>query len=404
MAAVRVREAESADACPGVLRLHAAADGQLARVRVPGGRLDARALKALAEAASLGSDIVELTSRAGLQVRGLSEGSERTLVDVLTRAGLLPSLAHDRVRNILAAPLAGRGPAAFAPVDPIVEQLDRALCADAELAELPGRFLFAVDDGTHALGPVRADIELVAERGGAFRLYLDGLATSLAVAPADAPAAALRASHAFLAMRGEDKDGAWRVRELHGGARRVAQALGLDVLDRANAGDARATSHAAGSGDAPARRPARRLGVHVQRDGLFAVAVLPPLARLGRDQLLRLTELASLFDTEVRVSPWRTLTFVDVRADATTGLLADLEQIGLIASDTSGWAGLSACAGLGACARALTDVRAEATARAAVRDAGSPTEHWSACERRCGEPADVGIRFVAGVEQLEARA
>jgi sulfite reductase beta subunit-like hemoprotein len=111
-----------------------------------------------------------------------------------------------------------------------------------------------------------------------------------------------------------------------------------------------------------------------------------------------------LFDTEVRVSPWRTLTFVDVRADATTGLLADLEQIGLIASDTSGWAGLSACAGLGACARALTDVRAEATARAAVRDAGSPTEHWSACERRCGEPADVGIRFVAGVEQLEARA
>jgi hypothetical protein len=184
MAAVRVREAESADACPGVLRLHAAADGQLARVRIPGGRLDARALEALAEAASLGSDIVELTSRAGLQVRGLSKGSERTLVDVLTRAGLLPSLAHDRVRNILAAPLAGRGPAALAPVDPIVEQLDRALCADAELAELPGRFLFAVDDGTHALGPVRADVELVAERGGAFRLYLDGLATSLAVPPA----------------------------------------------------------------------------------------------------------------------------------------------------------------------------------------------------------------------------
>jgi len=404
MAAVRVREAESADSCPGVLRLHAAADGQLARVRVPGGRLDARALEALAEAASLGSDIVELTSRAGLQVRGLSEGSEQALADVLTRAGLLPSLAHDRVRNILAAPLAGRGPAALAAVDPIVEQLDRELCADAELAELPGRFLFAVDDSTHALGPVRADVELVAERGGAFRLHLDGLATSLAVAPAHAPAAALRAAHAFLGLRGEDGDGAWRVRELRGGARRVAQALGLDVLDRADAGDARATSHAAGSGDAPARRPARRLGVHVQRDGLFAVAVLPPLARLGRDQLLRLAELAGALDTEVRVSPWRTLTFVDVPADATAGLLADLQQIGLVASDASGWAGLSACAGLGACARALVDVRAEATARAALRDASSPTEHWSGCERRCGEPADVGIRFVAGVEQVETRA
>jgi precorrin-3B synthase len=407
MAAMRVREAESADACPGVLRLHAAADGQLARVRVPGGRLEARALEALAEAASLGSDIVELTSRAGLQVRGLAEGSERALADVLTRAGLLPSLEHDRVRNILAAPLAGRGPAALAAVDPIVEQLDRELCADAELAELPGRFLFAVDDGTRALGPVHADVELAAERGGMFRLCLDGLATSLAAAGVvDAVAVALSAAHAFLALRGEDGDGAWRISELRGGARRVAQALGLEVLDRrdgADAGGAPGSGDAPG-GDGPSGQPARRLGLRVQRDGLFAVAVLPPVARLGRDQLLRLAELAGALDTEVRVSPWRTLTFVDVPADAAPGLLADLQQIGLVASDASGWAGLSACAGLGACARALTDVRAEATARAALRDATSPTEHWSGCERRCGEPADVGIRFVAGVEQLEARA
>ncbi|MGA2453878.1 MAG: precorrin-3B synthase [Solirubrobacteraceae bacterium] len=410
MAATRAaRDVETLDACPGVLRLHAAADGQLARVRVPGGRLDARALGALAEAASLGSDIVELTSRAGLQVRGLPEGGEHALADLLTRGGLLPSLAHDRVRNILAAPLAGRGPAALAEVDPIVDALDRALCADPALAELPGRFLFAVDDGSRALEPLHADVELVAERGGAgraegaFRLYLDGRATGLAVTPADAPAAALRAAHAFLAARREDEDGAWRVRELCGGALRVARRLGLDVLD----------------GVAALRVPAgnaRRLGAHVQRDGLLAVAVLPPLARLGREQLLRLAELVELAgragvegrtgvdDVGVRVSPWRTLTVVDVPASAAPGLLDELQRIGLVASDASGWAGLSACAGLGACARALVDVRAEATARAALRDASSPTEHWSGCERRCGEPADVGIRFVAGAEYAEAGA
>jgi sulfite reductase beta subunit-like hemoprotein len=393
-----LRDVETPDACPGVLRLHAAADGQLARVRAPGGPLDARALGALAEAASLGSDIVELTSRAGLQVRGLPEDSEQALADVLTRGGLLPSLAHDRVRNILAAPLAGRGPAALAAVDPIVAALDRALCADPSLAELPGRFLFAVDDGTRALQPLRADVELVAEPGETFRLHLDGRATSLAVTPADAPAAALRAAHAFLEMRREDEDGAWRVHELRGGALRLADGLGLDVLN----------------GAVGVRVPAgnvRRLGAHVQRDGMFAVAVLPPLARLGREQLLRLAELAERAELAapvvdsvepvgvphvgVRVSPWRTLTVVDIPVSAVANVLDELQRIGLVASDASGWAGLSACAGLGACARALVDVRAEATARAAVRDASSPTEHWSGCERRCGEPPDVGIRVVA---------
>ena len=97
----------------------------------------------------------------------------------------------------------------------------------------------------------------------------------------------------------------------------------------------------------------------------------------------------------MRVSPWRTLTFVDVPESAATGLLDELQALGLVASDASGSAGLSACAGLGACARALVDVRARATERAAVRDATSPTEHWSGCERRCGEPADAALRFVA---------
>jgi sulfite reductase beta subunit-like hemoprotein len=416
-----------ADACPGVLRLHEAADGRLARVRLPGGRLDARALGALAEAAALGSDIVELTSRASVQIRGLADEDAGPLARVLEHGGLLPSLAHDRVRNILAAPLAGRGPAALAEVDPIVAELDRALCADLALAELPGRFLFAVDDGTRALAALRADVELVAEAGpaggedggavggraprsgeGAFRLYLYGRATSAIASAAAAPELAVDAARAFLALRDQDAagDGAWRVRDLRDGAARLARGLGFDVL-----ADVVGPRVPAGN--------ARRLGAHIERDGLLALAVLPPLARLGREQLLRLAELVGpgglvaagglegpgeaggpgepggVHDVAVRVSPWRTLTVVDVPASAVPALLDGLQRIGLVTSDASGWAGLSACAGLGACARALVDVRAEAAARAEGRDASSPTEHWSGCERRCGEPADVGVRFVA---------
>ena len=348
------REPALPDACPGVLRLHAAADGHLARVRLPGGRLDARAMEALADAASLGSDIVELTSRAGVQLRGLPADGEDALARVLRRGGLLPSTAHDRVRNILAAPLAGRAPAAVAQVDGIVTELDRALCEDASLADLPGRFLFAVDDGTRALDPLRADVELTAERDG-LRLCVDGLVTSLLVTAARAPGAALRAARAFVELREEDGDGAWRVRELEDGAGRVARRLGLSLLDRPRVQAADRDRD---------RNRGRGLGLHLQRNGLLAVAVLPPLARLGRAQLLGLASLARALHADVRVSPWRTLTFLDVPASAAVGLLGDLQRMQMVASEASGWAGLSACAGLGACARALTDVRAAAARRA----------------------------------------
>ena len=213
------------DRCPGVLRLHEAADGWLARVRLPGGRISARGLVAVAEVASLGNGIVELTSRASLQVRGLPAGCGARCAELLAAGGLLPSLAHDRVRNILASPLAGRHRLSLLATDEVVEALDRALCADPALAALPGRFLFAVDDGSGLAEPARADVALVAEAsapagaaggaagaaggpagaagrapGGApiLRLWLAGSPTTLLAAPADAPRRALDAARAFL--------------------------------------------------------------------------------------------------------------------------------------------------------------------------------------------------------------
>ncbi|HEY5316742.1 MAG TPA: precorrin-3B synthase [Solirubrobacteraceae bacterium] len=372
------------DACPGVLRLHDAADGYLARIRLPGGRIGARGLRAIAQAGSLGNGIVELTSRAGLQVRGLPAEAGETVAGLLSCAGLLPSLAHDRVRNILAPPLGGRAPGAVTETDAVVEAIDRALCGAVDLVALPGRFLFAVDDGTRALDPILADVELAAE-GDGFRLILAGTATGLRVPPGEAVEAAIAAARAFVELAAAQAPGAWRVRDLPGGGRRLAQRLGLGLHEP----EVRA-SRTAG----PASSGPRALGVAHQRDGRAAVNALPPLARVRPVELRALAGLLAP-TAGVRLSPWRTLAFVDVPAARAEGLAHELRALGLIVSAGSGWAGLSACAGMGACTRARVDVRAAAARRAPRRSDTSPREHWSGCERRCGEPPDAGVTVVA---------
>lgn len=338
MSRVALRPVAGADPrhrCPGVLRLHEAADGRLARVRLPGGRIDAQGLSAIAAVAQRGNGLIELTSRASLQVRGLAPGSETECAQVLQDAGLLPSPAHDRVRNILASPVAGRHPRSLTATDALVEELDRGLCADPRLAELPERFLFAVDDGSGLTELGRADVGLEAIAPDRFRLWIRG-----------APAS-----------------------------------RGARTRDR---------------GEGETLRP----GPLLQRDGRVAVTAMPRLARLGIDAVCGLAGLAARHDTDVRLSPWRTLTLVDVPAAEAEATLVALAALGLETRAESGWRGLTACAGLGACARARVDVRAAAAARAAVRGPDDPPEHWAACERGCGRPSGVGVTITATADGL----
>jgi sulfite reductase beta subunit-like hemoprotein len=369
------RARDQQDRCPGILRLHEAGDGALARVRLPGGRLSADALAALAAGARLGNGIAELTSRASLQLRGLAGERVAELAGTLAAGGLLPSPAHDRVRNILASPFGGRLTGAGEAgelglgTDALVDALDRGLCADPAFAELPARFLFAVDDGDGFVDLGAADVALVVQRRGAgARLQVAGTPTALVV---DAPAAAglaLAAARAFLALRQRHAQEAWHVRDLPGGARALAAELGTALL----------------SVDAGSSSVACPLGVRRPHDGGVALTVLPRLGRLDADQLAALAVLVR--DGSARLSCERTITFLDVAAERVEALAAGLARLGLIVAQGSGWPGLSACSGAGACRRARVDVRGAAEARAAQRGPDAPREHWCACERGCGMP------------------
>jgi sulfite reductase beta subunit-like hemoprotein len=373
------------DRCPGALRLHEAADGSLARIRLPGGLLPTGALTAVARLADLGNGIVELTSRGNLQVRGLAHEDAAVAADHLWRAGLLPSPEHDRVRNIVASALGGRHPRSVASTDALVQALDRGLCADPHLSGLPGRFLFAVEDAGGTLGPHDADVTLAAEGAPvAFRLLLAGVPTTLVAPAAAAPSLALDAARAFVALAAQDGSGAWRVRDLASdGAARVASALG-GALTR----------------EVPTYRPVTppAVGALKQADGRVAITVLPPLGRLDAPGLRGVEAIASGEDAGVRVGCARTLTLVDVPAGRAAATTASLAALGLVVDRDTGWDGLSACAGLGACARARIDVRGAATQRARVRTPGAGAEHWCACERGCGRPPNAAVLVVADAD------
>ncbi|HWD77130.1 MAG TPA: hypothetical protein VG371_18485 [Solirubrobacteraceae bacterium] len=352
--------ATAADRCPGVLRLHEAADGRLARVRLPGGRIDHRGLRAVADAAMLGNGLIDVTSRASLQIRGLGAGSADRCAAILAAAGLLPSPSHERVRNILASPVAGRHPHSVAATDDLVVELDRAICAEPALTTLSGRFRFGVDDGSHLLGERGADVVLMASAPDEFALLIDGVATGRRATRADAAALAVAAARGL--MHGEAS-------AIQANPARVTRRLALGRLEQA--------------------------------DRRIAVTVMPRLARLNPGTVRALGALAHQRGTDVRLSPQRTLTLPDLDPSTVEATEGRLRSLGLIDDPGSGWHGLSACSGLGACARALHDVRAEAERRAGERGVDDPPEHWAACERRCGCPPRVHIAYTATKAGME---
>lgn len=156
--------------CPGAYRPMESGDGLIVRVRPHLARLTAVQALGLCKAAQAhGSGILELTSRANLQLRGVRAGAVDALTADLWALGLLDAdPALEGRRNILVTPLWQTGDATARIAAELAARL-------AELPALPAKFGFAVDAGaTPVLGAASADIRV--ERGvtGGLILRADG--------------------------------------------------------------------------------------------------------------------------------------------------------------------------------------------------------------------------------------
>ncbi|MFE7048804.1 cobalamin biosynthesis protein CobG [Streptomyces californicus] len=418
---------DGGDACPGTLRLHRADDGALARVRVPGGVLSAdRAEALLAAAGRFGDGELHLTSRGNVQLRGLGAECGGGLAELLADAGLLPSAAHERARNIVASPLAGLdgSPA----LGERLAELDALVCASAAAASLSGRFLFALDDGRGDVDALGADVTLIAD-GDAFLLRIGPGDEVFRIPAAEGPRAALRAAEAFL--RAARDAGAWRVKDLPDPVRsELVRAVGaaagpaehrprprtakapepgthgpgdaVETTPRSGAApettpgstDALPGAHRHANPHGPAHTAAPDNPPQAPPASAAALAVDVPLGRLTPGQWRLLTATARRYGGELRLTPWRGIVvpgpFTGAEAADALGALA---AAGLITSPDSPWTGVGACIGRPGCAKSLADVRAEAGA--ALGPAGRLPVYWSGCERRCGHPHGEWIDVVA---------
>lgn len=205
------------DECPGVIRPWQASDGLLVRLRLIGGRVGSQSLRSLSSAAEeFGDGLVHVTSRANLQLRGFPGTDGRLATEALAAlegTGMLPSLTHDLVRNVMASPQTGVS-GGRVDLRPVAAELDGLLCAQESLAGLPGKFLFVLDDGRGDLVGRTCDLGMAALDSQTCQLRIgEGWGDVIPVQEAASRLAAL--ADRFVAVRGTGPEAPWHVAELH---------------------------------------------------------------------------------------------------------------------------------------------------------------------------------------------
>lgn len=328
--------------CPDAWHPMRSGDGLLVRVKPRLGRLTADEVRGLAAAARrYGSGLIDLTSRANLQLRGVVEAHWPQLVQDLIAIGLVDADAErERRRNLLVAPDWREGDDTHRIAAELSARLD-------ELPLLPGKFGFAIDAGP---APVLADEpgDLRIERGMSGNLIVRaaGRAQGAALSPGS-EADALIALARWFVETGGDK------------ARRMA-------CHQAPLPGWAAPAIAPFSANAPVTPGPWRSGVGF---GL-------PFGQTDADTLETLVAQGGA--SALRFTPWR-IVLCEGAAPAPAGLVTDPADPLLHAH---------ACPGAPACAQASVETRQLARQLAPL--VAGPL-HVSGCAKGCAHPGACAV-------------
>lgn len=375
-----------------MLRLVAARDGGLCRVKLPGGALTVAGAHALAQAARcFGDGALYLTNRANVQLRGVAPARQQPLIDYLMAAGLGPASAGaDDIRNLMLSPMAGLDPQAAVDTRPLAASLVGALEQHAPFHALSPKFCIQLDGGEALtvlghhhdlwLSPLWLEGNLHMGLGLAGGL---GQASAVVAVPAEqAVALVLAVLQRFLTLAGPQPG---RMRDL------LSQHTVATLFDDLPL----PLRH--GPWPLPASRPTPApLGIHAQRQpGLVAVGVAPELGRLPAESLETLARLAQEQGTGLlRLTPWQGLLIPDVPCESVGQVHAHARQAGLLIDPSEPLSSTVACTGAAGCARGMSDTKADARQLASLLGRAAPV-HLTGCARSCARATVAPVTLLA---------
>lgn len=339
--------------CPGALRPMLSGDGLVVRIRPPLGRLRAEQAVGVALLARRhGNGLIDLSSRANLQLRGIAAENHPALIDGLRALDLVDASAGAEARrNVVLTPFWETGDDSAR----IAAALAGALTAP-DAPALPGKFGFAVDCGAApVLTGTPADIRLERDVVGGLICRADGAAAGARVTVETATDTALALARWFLDSGGAPQ-GRGRM------ARHLASGVALPPEFSVSA---------AAKGMAP------------PTPGRCAQGVLVALefGQIDAETLATLAELGAL-----RLTPWRMLLIeAAARAAALPGLIADPADPRLR---------VVACTGAPGCPQGLSATRPLARALAPHLPADMLL-HVSGCAKGCAHPDAAPLTLVA---------
>ena len=428
-----------------MLRIVAALDGGICRVKLPGGLLHAGAARAIADAAQRhASGVIELTNRANLQLRGVRAGQEPALIDALVGAGLGPDAAlaqawgaaagssacstsdasgesaasstsnesagsttcsafdasaADDVRNLMVSPSAGRDPHALFDTRALAAQILTLLQSEPRFAALSPKFALLLDGGERlAMLEHPHDVWLAAMDHAEGVRFVFGLAgcppvvsghSNRSDATTGTPAlgtvtpSRVPALLKALLLTFLDLAAPEHTRMRHLLAAQSVEAVMKQVQTYLDFPLSHDPALAAWR-RAPAD-PSLRFGVQPQsKAGICQVGSQPSLGRLDGMALRALAELAEdSGNATLRITPWQSVLLSDVNAKAAPSVLARLAALGLACAPGHPMARLIACAGSTGCAKSHADTKADALDLAAHLPADVEQVHLSGCPRSC---------------------
>ena len=372
--------------CPGALTPMESGDGLLMRAKIVGSRLSLTQLSEIAAIAlDCGNGQIDLSQRAQLQIRGVTETTLAAAQARLKSIGLLALDAATESRlNIVASPLAN---STSFDANEVAARLARAIAEDQALKALPGKFLFLVDDGSApGLRDVGADIRLEA-RGAQFAVVLDGARDQAVIAsPAAAIDAAVALARAFIELR------AGRAFELRR-MRALVDAMGAEPLLRASGLKSEPYCSNCRQGALSDLLGAHRIGEN------FLAGLAAPFGRFLAQDFADLADVVSREGAkELRLTPWRTILAPTRSLEQAARVVGAARALGFIVDAADARLAVAACPGAPECSQAKGPTRTGLDAIASVAKAlsrGGIGAHVSGCAKGCAKPSATPLTLVA---------